>query len=247
MSRTYPVVEVFGPTVQGEGPAQGGRCWFVRLGGCDYRCSWCDSMYAVLPSEVAKAQKLTPFQVCAELLALGMGPHDMLVLSGGNPALHHLDPLLDALGAGVRLHVETQGTVFREWLNRCELVVVSPKPPSSGMDVERGLHAAKRFCARLTVPWVLKFVAFNDADLDWAIGAREEILRVAPLGHHEGSYLSAGTPQENVNGAFPDALLNDVLRSYRWLANEHVARPALGDFKIGLQAHVLAWPGEMGK
>src|SRR5437764_321458 len=38
---TLVVSEVFGPTAQGEGPALGRRCGFVRLGGCNLSCSWC--------------------------------------------------------------------------------------------------------------------------------------------------------------------------------------------------------------
>ena len=41
------VSEIFGPTVQGEGPQIGCPTYFIRTGGCDYRCSWCDTPYAV--------------------------------------------------------------------------------------------------------------------------------------------------------------------------------------------------------
>ena len=51
------VVEVFGPTVQGEGPYAGRVCHFLRLGGCDYRCSWCDTPYAVDPAQVRKVPR----------------------------------------------------------------------------------------------------------------------------------------------------------------------------------------------
>jgi len=41
------VSEIFGPTIQGEGALIGQPTVFVRTGGCDYRCSWCDSLHAV--------------------------------------------------------------------------------------------------------------------------------------------------------------------------------------------------------
>src|SRR6202046_1496627 len=44
------ISEIFGPTVQGEGPLIGRPTVFVRTAGCDYRCAWCDTLYAVLPA-----------------------------------------------------------------------------------------------------------------------------------------------------------------------------------------------------
>lgn len=40
-ARTFPVIECFGPTIQGEGALAGLPTLFVRFGGCDFRCSWC--------------------------------------------------------------------------------------------------------------------------------------------------------------------------------------------------------------
>ena len=58
--RTHPVIEVFGPTIQGEGAEAGLPTHFVRFGGCDYRCSWCDTMYAVDPAVLwATAERLS--------------------------------------------------------------------------------------------------------------------------------------------------------------------------------------------
>ena len=79
---TFPVVEIFGPTVQGEGPDAGVPAYFVRFGGCDFRCSWCDSMHAVDPAEVrANAERLTaPSDRRAVLRAWRRGP-ELVVLS----------------------------------------------------------------------------------------------------------------------------------------------------------------------
>ncbi|RWD90497.1 MAG: 7-carboxy-7-deazaguanine synthase QueE, partial [Mesorhizobium sp.] len=49
MKGSIRISEIFGPTVQGEGPLIGRPTVFVRTGGCDYRCRWCDTLYAVLP------------------------------------------------------------------------------------------------------------------------------------------------------------------------------------------------------
>src|ERR1700731_950459 len=49
MNERIRISEIFGPTIQGEGPLIGRPTVFVRTGGCDYRCAWCDTLYAVLP------------------------------------------------------------------------------------------------------------------------------------------------------------------------------------------------------
>ena len=41
-----PVAEIFGPTIQGEGPHVGMQTLFVRVAGCDFKCAWCDSKFA---------------------------------------------------------------------------------------------------------------------------------------------------------------------------------------------------------
>jgi 7-carboxy-7-deazaguanine synthase len=127
------VVETFGPTIQGEGPYAGRVTHFLRLGGCDYRCSWCDTPQAVEPKLVRQAEDLDGTEVLARLAALDPAP--MLVISGGNPALYHLGPLVRELRDRYAVvAVETQGSVFRPWLRDVDSLVVSPKPPSSGMD-----------------------------------------------------------------------------------------------------------------
>src|SRR5438477_1924010 len=96
---TFPVIEVFGPTIQGEGAEAGLPTHFVRLGGCDYRCSWCDTLYAVLPDEVRRnSTGMTPPEIVVRLQELG-ATTPWITLSGGNPALHQLGPLVDALHA----------------------------------------------------------------------------------------------------------------------------------------------------
>src|SRR5215217_20609 len=86
-TRLIPVIEVFGPTIQGEGAEAGLPTHFVRLGGCDFRCSWCDTMYAVDPATVrATARKLSAEEIVDEVDTLG-GAAEWVALSGGNPAL----------------------------------------------------------------------------------------------------------------------------------------------------------------
>src|SRR3954470_13694941 len=87
-TRTFPVIEIFGPTIQGEGAEAGLPTHFVRLGGCDFRCSWCDTIYAVEPAQVrAHAQPMSGAQIVDAVSTLPGRPQ-WVTVSGGNPALH---------------------------------------------------------------------------------------------------------------------------------------------------------------
>ena len=189
---TFPVIEVFGPTIQGEGAEAGRPCHFVRLGGCDYRCSWCDTMYAVDPAEVRRnSEHLSREEIVGRIDRL-QGSPGWVVLSGGNPALHQLDELVASLQmSGYRVAVETQGSLWRDWLERVDRLTISPKPPSSGMDTAPHRKKLDSFMEQVTKSAlgssVLKIVCFDETDLRWAKAIARQWASI-PL------YLSAGTP-----------------------------------------------------
>src|SRR5258708_10927 len=168
--KTFPVVETFGPVLQGEGRMIGVPTLFVRLGYCDFKCRWCDSLYAVIPELVRENATQMSAAAIRERLDVLDATVPWGTLSGGNPVMHDLTELVALLHAGGRkLAVETQGTVFREWLRACEVVTVSPKPPSSGM--ETNFAQLDRFAA---LPQAnLKVVVFDDADLAYAKGVHQ--------------------------------------------------------------------------
>src|SRR5262249_4745823 len=144
----------------------------------------------------------------------------LVSLSGGNPALHPLAPLI-ALGRrnGHSFALETQGSMAQVWFAELDWLILSPKPPSSGMttdwnDVENCLEAAqgKPRC-------VLKIVVFDDADYAFA---RATCARFPTL----PMYLQVGNPAPSIG---PDAAsadapdLKDLLRRLRWLADRVIA------------------------
>jgi 7-carboxy-7-deazaguanine synthase len=228
------VVEVFGPTIQGEGPHAGRVCHFLRFGGCDYRCSWCDTMYAVTPALVRAAEDLEPAEILARLEELAPAP--MLVLSGGNPALQRLDGLF--LGLRHRyptIAVETQGSRWRPWLNETDSLVISPKPPSSGEATPMHWLYFERFMARSAGARarVLKVVVFDDEDLAWARGVHNAYPAV-PL------YLSAGTDQDaaDIRAAVADR--------YAWLCERVAGDKRLHAAIVLPQLHVIAWGARVG-
>lgn len=236
--RTHPVVEVFGPTIQGEGAEAGLPTHFIRLGGCDYRCSWCDTMYAVEPRVVRETAERLSSDAIVERLQCLDGRPDWVTISGGNPALHRLDDLIDGLHAdGFKAAVETQGSVWRPWLGRVDRLTISPKPPSSGMASESHARQFERFMTA-AVPVltraVLKVVCFDEGDVRWAkalVGRWPQV----PV------FLSAGTPMPA-----PTDLRAAVGDRYRWLCERVAADHELAAARVLPQLHVIAWKGATG-
>lgn len=227
------VAEVFGPTIQGEGPYAGRLCHFLRLGGCDYRCAWCDSMHAVEPALVRQMPDLKAPEVAALLARLDPAP--MLVVSGGNPALWDLSGLLPLVRLMYgRITVETQGSVWRDWLSQVDSLVVSPKPPSSGQVNARNFARLELFMLQARPRGlVLKVVVFDAADLDWARAVHETFPAV-PL------YLSVGTEVEDEDP------VPGITDRYRWLCETVAHDPRLHDAVVLPQLHVLAWGHRVG-
>jgi 7-carboxy-7-deazaguanine synthase len=236
---TLPVVEIFGPTVQGEGPEMGRPAYFVRFGGCDFRCSWCDSMHAVDPAAVrATAQHLEPEVICARLRELPNGP-DLVVLSGGNPALLELASLVKSLHEDrFEVAVETQGSRWRPWLALVDHLVVSPKGPSSGMDSPEHRQLLTSFlqCAddEGARP-VLKAVIFDDEDLEHA---RWLALTWPGLSLHLSSGTDVGLGEEQT--------LKRLLARLRWLSETVACDRTLRHAQVRTQQHVLAWGTRKG-
>jgi 7-carboxy-7-deazaguanine synthase len=229
-----PVIEIFGPTIQGEGPESGRPAYFVRFGGCDYRCSWCDTMYAVDPVQVREtAEYLRPDQIAKRLRRLPAGPA-LVVLSGGNPALFDLGDLVDALHQdGLEVAVETQGSVWRPWLAKVDRLVVSPKPPSSGMvslSQTRRLAAFCRELAACPARWDVKVAIFDELDLDWAENLQSTLIDT-PL------FLIAGSDV----GLGEDETMSRLRLRYRWLCEATARRVGLANARVLMQLQVLAW------
>ena len=139
------ISEIFGPTVQGEGLLIGKPTVFVRTGGCDFRCSWCDTLYAVLPEYRHDWVPMTPEEILAEIARLAGGAPILVTLSGGNPAIQPLGELIAAgRNNGYTFAMETQGSVFAPWFAALDWLVLSPKPPSSGMATDWAPRSMRR-------------------------------------------------------------------------------------------------------
>lgn len=237
------ISEVFGPVVQGEGPIIGRRTIFIRTFGCDSRCmgiggGGCDTLYAVDPVYPgAETRTLMSFEeIVQKVLQLDQGHRLPITISGGNPAMWDLTVLVDYLqGLWHEVWIETQGTIWRDWLKQCDKVVVSPKGPGMN-DVRHGvlpINSLQPFVDNV-VDLSFKVVVFVEADLDYA-----EKIHIAfpstPL------YLSVGSPVDQYG--YDRAVLNDRLRI---VMEQVLQRPALSRAIVLPQLHALAYGGSRG-
>ena len=171
------ISEIFGPTIQGEGALIGTQTIFVRTAGCDYRCSWCDTGYAVLPEFDNDWKNMDAESVFNKIESLSNKQAMWITLSGGNPAMQNLEPLIKLGQAkGYKFSMETQGSIAKPWFALLDQLTFSPKPPSSGMRFKhKGLQRCLDACETLEIinsqthPDVsLKFVVADQDDLLWA-------------------------------------------------------------------------------
>lgn len=145
---SLPVMESF-YTLQGEGFHQGRAAYFIRLGGCDVGCVWCD----VKDSWDASRH---PQQSIQEIVAAAAAhPGRLAVITGGEPLLHPLDELTTALQtAGFETNIETSGS--SPMSGRWDWVCLSPK--KFKFPLPGAIAAADE----------LKVVIFNRSDFTWA-------------------------------------------------------------------------------
>ena len=233
---TLRIAEIFGPTIQGEGALIGEPTVFVRAGGCDYRCSWCDSLHAVDSQYRHGWASMSSEEAWQQVRQLSGDRPLTVSLSGGNPAIQDFGPLI-AMGraAGYRFACETQGSIARPWFGDLDTLVLSPKPPSSGEEVDwkafdQCLEAAKG-CRQI----VMKIVIFNDKDYAWARDAAERHPEL-PL------YLQPGNPE--VDPELPVDLQQATDRLL-WLI-EKVTGDGWFSPRVLPQLHVLVWGNKRG-
>lgn len=147
-STTLPVMEHF-YTLQGEGYHQGKAAYFIRLGGCDVGCVWCDV------KDSWEAQKHPLYDVHDLVAEVKKTPTEIVVITGGEPLMHNLDQLTDELQtAGFKTHIETSGA--HPLSGTLDWICLSPKKFKAPLP--EILPKADE----------LKVVVFNKSDFDWA-------------------------------------------------------------------------------
>ena len=145
---TLPVMEHF-YTLQGEGFHQGKAAYFIRLGGCDVGCVWCDV------KDSWDASKHPVLDIESLTLKVKETPSEMVVITGGEPLMHNLDALTSALqSAGLKTNIETSGAhpLSGHW----DWICLSPKKTMNPLpEVYQKANE-------------LKVIVYNKNDFEWA-------------------------------------------------------------------------------
>lgn len=242
------ISEIFGPTIQGEGALAGRVTVFVRTGGCDFDCAWCDSMHAVAVANKHKWRPMDTGAVMARVVELSGAPC-LVTLSGGNPALQPLADLID-LGRQIKytFALETQGSIVKPWFHKLAHLILSPKPPSSQMR-----YRPDRLLACLDAAFVgtprpnvsLKVVVMHELDYQFARTIYEDVARpyALPFFITPGNHTPPPGARYNAQGAEFDA--GGVMARTRWLV-ERLRADRWYDVSVLPQIHTLVWGNEQG-
>ena len=148
IATTIPVMEHF-YTLQGEGYYQGRAAYFIRLGGCDVGCVWCDV------KESWDADKHPQIEIRSLRVEVKKTPAEIVVITGGEPLLHNLDELTKELQeAGLQTNIETSGSspLSGSW----DWICLSPKKFKEPLPEV------------IMVANELKIIIFNKSDFAWA-------------------------------------------------------------------------------
>lgn len=233
-------MEVFGPTVQGEGMVIGRKTMFVRTAGCDYSCSWCDSAFTWDGSGKEDIRMMTAGEIIEKLYETGGDTFSHVTISGGNPALlPHLGELIDLLhDQEMSVALETQGSRWQDWFWEIDELTLSPKPPSSGMNTDWAI--LDDVVSKLTKHgsmFSLKTVVFDELDLEYATFVHMRYPDV-PF------YLQAGNDQ--LQETEQSRMLPYLAERYEWLIERVMRDRDLKRVYVLPQLHTWVWGNKKG-
>jgi 7-carboxy-7-deazaguanine synthase len=156
------VCEIF-TSIQGETSYAGMPCSFIRMTGCNLRCSYCDTQYAY-----DAGQEIPEGEIIDNIGKAGI---PLVEVTGGEPLLQRgVYPLIEKLlSAGYTVLVETNGSQSIRDIDKRAVVILDIKTPGSGMDEEMEFSNLRE----LKITDEVKFVITDRSDYDWA----REIIR----------------------------------------------------------------------
>ena len=239
MNKFIYINEIFGPTIQGEGPNIGIKTLFVRVAGCDFSCDFCDSKYAwKINNDTKKYSSEELTNIILDRCTTTHTSH--VILTGGNPCLYDFTDLIQELhNHFIQVDIETQGSIFPDWITLCDLIVISPKPPSSGqIDVYNRLDSWLE--NQLSLPRIaIKIPIFDLVDFQFAMRYYKLIRKYS----HKSInlYLSVGNTNVSEDGDISSRILMDYKKLVEVTMNSE-----LDDVYILPQMHTLIWGNKQG-
>ena len=240
LERSLTVSEIFGRTIQGEGPSQGRTVVFLRLGLCNLDCSWCDTPYTwdwtgkngVKYDKDKELTRMTVREVVDQLVNnYCAGIANRVVISGGEPLIQQksLAYMITSLyTVGITCEIETNGTITpsNEMLNLAEIGAVSfncsPKLANSGVS-ETDRVKPEALTALKHAGAIFKFVVSDINDID-------------EIQQYLDTHLTDLDPQRVY--IMPEGTTRDkIIDNLRWTFN---AASAYG-WSLSPRLHVLAF------
>ncbi len=211
------VNEIFN-SIDGEGLRTGELATFIRLSGCNMRCSYCDTLYALNPNS---GEELDIDEIIQRVEKYKT---KNVTLTGGEPLIHKdIDLLINSLiNKGYKVNIETNGSVsIEKYLNKC-LITMDYKTPSSLMEKNMLLSNIEK----LTENDVLKFVV-NESDLDTV----EKVMR----NYNIKSYIYISPIFGEIQ---PDKIVEFMKKM-----NER--KIDMGKVRVQVQLHKIIWDPNM--
>jgi organic radical activating enzyme len=229
------VSEVFGPTVQGEGPNTGRRCGFVRLGLCNLDCSWCDTAYTwdwTRYNRRAELHDVTFEELACQVDALGVR---RLVISGGEPLVQgpRLTRFLEFLDGRYAIEIETNGTLDPTGLAfLVDHWNVSPKLAHSGV----AMHKAQKPDVLRAFTRLPALSGFSTVAFKFVCKAKVDILEVRQLVERCDIDPASVWIMPEGTSAY------NIVKGIERLADTTIAN----GFNLTSRLHVLAWGDTRG-
>ena len=218
------ITEIY-KSLQGESTHAGLPCVFVRLTGCNLRCSWCDSEYTF-----HGGKKMTSEQVWEEVKRLGPD-RGLVEITGGEPMLQERDLvpfMLQLLESGYQVLLETSGERPLHGVPAGVIKIVDVKCPDSG---EANTFHIENLDA-LTPHDEIKFVLSSRADYEFA----RAFTRQHNLAERANAVLFSPAFRKDATGARDSShCLLDPQELAEWILADNV--PA----RLGLQLHKFIW------
>ncbi|RMG00147.1 MAG: radical SAM protein [Nitrospirae bacterium] len=158
MHDTLTVCETF-ISIQGESGYAGYPCFFIRLTGCNLRCTYCDTTYAY---NEGRERSIDDVLIEAERAGIGL-----VEITGGEPLLQEGTEALARrlIDSGFELLIETNGSVDISGVDERAVIILDIKTPGSGMSDRMDFENLKRLRPQDEV----KFVVTSGEDYRWAV------------------------------------------------------------------------------